>query len=1429
MTTIDGSSLTDLVNKVDTLRAANPIPGVAEIAHPIIPIHLPVELPATTTLLRGTTTIGYINTPAGAPAPTGASVTLTSGTLWIQASLLGAAFSSVTGFAGVPFSGATIKTTGSVTFSGGNITLDTAATLALELTSSVTPTTGAAGDPVGPDFLAAKLTPFPRAAVTFAPAGATIFPAGNAAVTIFGHSVPLQPAAGPTPTVLELTTPFVEIPCLVAQTTFTVAKSTSPEIKLAGTAPISSASVVFPIYNAAPASLPQPADAWGIAINTGPGLSATIAPLTAALALAGAMLALTPARLMGLLVNGANRARESYLLWPATTPPSPLPPAQPQLARPQSQITLDLGPGALVAFGADPTEEITVAIGTLTAVLDQPLDASGQRLPLTGPAVLTRTHTASSIVVDAGLVPTAAATPLALIAENALVPVGTPSGFLLAGTLTGDVINGELAIVFPATAIVPTFPDPYAAVYGGAADDEGITGISATVAWTPTTAPTVSVRVNGANTDTAIITKAVEDVALVDDQRSPSNLVAADRLLDVSTNADQWGIVIRPTANEFSFSGLVLQAPAAGTAVFTVPGISWEPVVDTTAAPAWLAASSPDDGIPTMFLVAVTNPAAIVPVTTLQQYQAAAGSEHTRAAFTLPFGITAVVNDTKTNPSPPSPTYSIPSVAFPDQKLTGARVLSITAGPPKPPLDPTLPGTAVCGYSSTSPAYGAQVLDGTTQPVQPPSVASFWDQDFDDGSGDKNEGVPVLRIDLSGYGTSLFSDWHDKDINGSGILRALFNALQGRTAHEIVTAQTWILPWCIRLQRTVSFDRSDGGEVIRHDTGWKAVHAGKFELLPGQVLPGPVSSLNNVRNIQFSGSPLSVPAAPNAKKVTRCTFEADVAFTSTLDMSAAGKSSVPMVVCTSIEGYANDVAGTLVAGDLIALMQQVGRVTGSTGCVARTHGSGTSQFAMAVTAIGAALATGSTPMLQTALFGTPQLPKDGQWSVAKRAAGTTAPVPVASNAPVPLTQGTSAGATPPSGPGPFAPTCFRLLDPEDAQSVDSPQNFYSILQGTGTSKSLFEHPLINDHGTGLGFGNVPSLADPGALLGIAGVFPDIGNVLQIPANQGGLPITGDGFVKTYNLGAAATPAQSQPADRSLLNIGIVHFVMKYEAKNNPFTGKVVLDATPGAPNWSLALNNLSFEANVDGLGPDPLLTITGGFHAGASTKPGFTNLGVDYGSALSAITSLLTDLSGLASSLGGSADLDVGFVGSTLSVQEGFTLPTIPLGFGEIQDLGLNLGFSATIPSSLSFSVGIGSQDDPFQWVVSPLAGTGAIVLGVQDGGPNVYIEASLGLGLSLDVAVASGSASIEVGLALDVGTNAITIAASLTGNAQLDVLGGLASASITLSAAIIVKIAGGDADLSAQCSVGIHVSICWVISISFDGSWGFTESIALN
>ena len=158
------------------------------------------------------------------------------------------------------------------------------------------------------------------------------------------------------------------------------------------------------------------------------------------------------------------------------------------------------------------------------------------------------------------------------------------------------------------------------------------------------------------------------------------------------------------------------------------------------------------------------------------------------------------------------------------------------------------------------PALRALALMLRHQPIPPmarrylaccrcPAPADFWDQQF--ALGGKTPAVPISRVDLSGYGTSLYSDWRDPSLTDVGVIRALFDVNLGRTAHEIVQLQTWILPWSIRLQRSVVFDRSDSGEVVKHDSGWQAVDVGKFELFGTQVLPGPISQLRNVRNIQF--------------------------------------------------------------------------------------------------------------------------------------------------------------------------------------------------------------------------------------------------------------------------------------------------------------------------------------------------------------------------------------------------------------------------------------------------------------------------------------------------------------------------------------------------------------------------------------------------
>jgi len=98
----------------------------------------------------------------------------------------------------------------------------------------------------------------------------------------------------------------------------------------------------------------------------------------------------------------------------------------------------------------------------------------------------------------------------------------------------------------------------------------------------------------------------------------------------------------------------------------------------------------------------------------------------------------------------------------------------------------------------------------------------------------------------------------------------------------------------------------------------------------------------------------------------------------------------------------------------------------------------------------------------------------------------------------------------------------------------------------------------------------------------------------------------------------------------------------------------------------------------------------------------------------------------------------------------------------------------------------------------------------------------------------------------LNIDGNSITLMVILTGQASVSVLGGLASASLTLSAGLGLSLnpalpipqllPGPPEQLElpsieitplASVSVGIHITICWVVSINFDGSWQFSQSIS--
>jgi len=512
--------------------------------------------------------------------------------------------------------------------------------------------------------------------------------------------------------------------------------------------------------------------------------------------------------------------------------------------------------------------------------------------------------------------------------------------------------------------------------------------------------------------------------------------------------------------------------------------------------------------------------------------------------------------------------------------------------------------------------------------------------------------------------------------------------------------------------------------------------------------------------------------------------------------------------------------------ELEQLLRQTGQVPGPIAGVVDVGRNGT---LMTLTQVDAELSPNAAagPSIVAAVRGTPHLPRDGSWSISRRT-GSSPPTALDPQSPVPLVR-------------PNGTTSWQMAEPSEVGAAA--ETFYGLLQSTGTQKSLYESPQIKPGGSGYDFPQVPNLADVGALLGLSDVFPDLGSALK-PPSFAGLDVSQDGLKTTieWDIGTQPGDAALIHPGRKLLDFGPVQVYLEFTSDPTappPPKGshvKLVLDPTAGGSadgRWSFQIQGLNSYVLVTGASSefDPLLYIAGDFFVSEKAKPTFRKLDVRFGSAMSVVNNILTALKDIASSLpGGSGEgLTVTFAGSTLSIVEGFTLPTIPLGFGEIENVGMNLGSSINLlQRQLSFEVGIGSPQAPVTWSFFPLAGNGCVVVAANQNGLGVIIQAGLGIGLTIDVAVASGSASIIFAVQVDTTGATFDIKAMLIGNAQVDVLGGLASASLTLMAALDIQLlGGGNFDLTAEVAVAIHISICWVISIDFDGSWSMSEQLS--
>jgi len=1369
--------------------------AITESAGPFLtPLGSPIWIDAfnviqLTPVTRHSATLGLF--PIDSARSTNRKIVLKAGSIWFQARLL-AAGSPPNSFTGFRIKGGTLTLTEDAARVGAGLDLSptTIATLIVDLDPpAVTPVASGPGVDAGN----ASVDLPPSATIQFDPAAAKLTALSDSEVSVYGETIRFQWTGGAP--VFEGVTNEIATPLSFSPNQFQVAEAQSKVNVLSGAGPIQAASWVLPVVVTTAANLGEAAGAGALLLTIGAGMSQQWEGLSQPALLNQTLLHLIPGQIVALAQGSGIQASETFDLWQGST-------VDFAAARPYSSFYLSQA--GLEWFEVN---------GTSVAHLDRPLRADDSRFALKiakGALLLFQTPTQFFIFIGTALDTEPKGTN-AIALENALLVVDRPAAMVIFGELDpadlNSVRSGLVGLEFAVRGLLPTLPDPYAsnfAVADFSTSDRLPTGIlTPIITWKTQDSPILAFGL------------------LLSNFAGTKSLLAIERqrlaLLDLSTNADLFGVEFLPgrTAT-IAIDQMALTIPGSGLAVFTVPQISWEPMKSQ---PPVAGLHSDTDGGPSTFSVETVNLVRIEPAAALHFLEDEVGSgANFKGHFTLPFGLVA---DVQAGQFPQTGgTFQLTQPAF--KNLSGG--LQLTLGAPHPEAeDASLPGTC----QAIDP-YGTAVLSS--------DVAIMFNDEFLTGTINEQPPppprIPVKRIDFSGYGASMFSDWRDSKTE-VGIVKAQFDVIVGRTGFEVVKAQSNLYPWAARVVRTITIERQGAGWILRTDSGWQASSEGVFVFpakeqpdYAGHVHPGAVLGVTNIRNIrEVTGGLITVFGL----EYQQVLFDADVIIDTAFHVTQgahveAGRQLVPS---RDVGGYVQLTPGDGASRQQLAeLLKKTGPVGGPVACVGNVGGPGGPQLT-AVSMDASINKTGPDAELVAALRGSLALPKEGAWTVAKKV-GTDVPAALDPKFHLPLIKNDN-----------LDPSKWHFADPADIAQITTPNIAYGLVQATGTQKMFFAQPFVDQ--TAPAKFNLPApphFADVGALLNATGLFPDLGAALP--------------FNTIPSLGVSGTDISFNPAPfqitgqppKSLVDFGPVKVLLDYSdgGKLDPDTGTravpipstLDVKVTPGAnPTWSMSLDPLNLIVVTPfGDQNDPILRLVGGAKADSNSAPTLTSLDVQYGGALSIVQQVFSKLEQIASFLPGApfSHLQVNFSNGRLTIQDVFALPELPLGFGYVTDVSLILGAAIQLsPQSLDFTAGIGSEQKPFHWLVSPLSGTGVVQVGVRNGDLAILIEAGIGAGLAIDLAIASGSASVVIAIQINNEVNPFQIKAILTGQASVDVLDGLASASITLSAALGItpdKLPIPDAlTLFAGVSVGIHLTVCWLVSVDFDGSWGFSET----
>jgi hypothetical protein len=1455
------------------------------------------------------------------PPATATQFTLGAESVWFLANWLNAALPAGA-FTGCSITGGSLVCSETMTHSStGVYVIPSTATLTVTATLAPAPSPILTGDP-GADAAAAVFTPPASVTLIFKPSSAVFQAVAPASATAYGSTVALHWSAGEVVTVSLL--PEIAVPCTASPARFTFATTASELFTPSGSGSIVGAGWALPLVNSSTTTLP---------VAAGPG--AAVFGLTSGASLANTVQSVSPMSSWLLeIATGAlfvfaegqvTPTDTTFQLWPLAAPS-------------KLNATVDFHTDQVAAYSyfSTSSDEILFTAGKVRAHLDRPISATGARFPYHSAAalVIDQTPAATSLViVGARKDHRRVITPVAI--ENALMGVDAPEGFTLAGTLQGkQLLKCVTSFFFDLRWLLPTLPDPYAASFDlslvqAETDLPSVGMVIAAVVWKGSIAKPVVDFILLPPAPAAGKAVAQFPQRLTADQldaayarQRPGMGVA---LLDLSTRVDLLGVAVAPeigaltqqdprtlnatalvggsantgaapAAPAVAFLGMTLALNGAEVATFALPQFSWEPMESiATGADGPIACDPAFDGYP--LLVAAPNNQQLVPFAPAPVLQnnidnVAAGVPFA-SLFSLPFGLDAVIVQANAlkgrrssfiadggrfatnmprfpNALPPNPPVAAPpptptAPSSPPKVFVGAVTLSLMPENPDN-SDASFPGFTNIDATGAAPGYGNVVLGS--------DVASIFSGEFSAGGA----GVPVRRIDFSGYGASTFSEWLDQKITGPEVTKVQFEASIGRTALDVIQVVSVIYPYCINVVRTITMQRQNAGWVKRSDSGWQAASAGTFAPFAGSVHLGAFNGAYNVRNIRDQTPVITFTDSGEAFEFREVLFDADLVLDKDIKVTSGGfaaeniggPAGLTAVASQNLIGYLQlrPVLGNPTLAQVALLVSKSGPLSPAISCTVEAGSfGGTTGTVLRCSAFEVDDVTESTsgagvPTLGVALRGAPQIPRGGGWSMGLRPYTDPAPSALPSDYPVPLVR--------PNTSNDF----WYVADVADVLQLKQPTNYYSLLHSTGTQKVLFESPQIPTSASitppppapGLQFiqpappksggapGNAgsPNLGDLAAILNSTGLFPDLSSAVSLMESGATEQINtiGQGFAykKTYTFNP------NPPV--TIANLDVINIQMVYaesqqttnppQSPPNPTTLTYTVNSA-ASPSWTLSIETFTLQVIVPLFGNDPVVWVTGGFYGDEHTAPGVTGLNVQFGGALNIVQQVFSALQTVAQFLPGGADanLDVALSDGNLTVQDTFSIADLPLGLGDLTDVSLDVELSVQLqPLSATFRVGIGAPDNPFNWIASPLAGNGLMNLGVQDNAPAFTIQAGIGLGLAIDLAIASGSASVTLAFQINVDGNSVTLMVILTGQASVDVLDGLASASLTLSAALglglnpavpIPNLISGppeqlqipsiDITMIAAVSVGIHLTVCWVVSVSWDGSWQFSQS----